>query len=264
MSSTPTNIFKPDLISNLDCWLLLSQTAFEGKSEKECIQLEDVAKNIASKCKGLPLAAKVLGALLRLKDTYAEWEEVLNNEIWNLEKAEVELFPHLFLSYKELSSSLKRCFSLCALFPKGYSIKVEKLISFWMAQIHLDSKTLKDDKMLTGKRYIKFLESGALLEKGNLYWTDSVKMHDIMHDLALHLSGHKFISLVEVKNNDRSEPQEYAKNMKARHLFANGAINPTSFCDVSKLRTCFLNHLPNWIYSNNSRWLGVCICNIVT
>ncbi|KAL8497118.1 hypothetical protein ACS0TY_020700 [Phlomoides rotata] len=55
-----------------------------------------------------------LGSLLRFKSSLDEWENVLNSEIWEMEEAKVDIFPHLLLSYNELSPTLKRCFSYCA------------------------------------------------------------------------------------------------------------------------------------------------------
>uniref|UniRef100_A0A2N9GFW4 Rx N-terminal domain-containing protein n=1 Tax=Fagus sylvatica TaxID=28930 RepID=A0A2N9GFW4_FAGSY len=41
--------------------------AFFGKDPEKCEQLEDLGRQIAKKCKGLPLAAKTLGSLMRFK-----------------------------------------------------------------------------------------------------------------------------------------------------------------------------------------------------
>ncbi|KAL8458438.1 hypothetical protein ACS0TY_036089 [Phlomoides rotata] len=98
--------------------------ALFGRNEEEFRNFHGVGIGISTKCKGLPLAAKVLGSLLRFKNSLEEWEDVLNSEIWQLEEAEVELFPHLFLSYNESSPALERCFSYCAAFPKYYKIEV--------------------------------------------------------------------------------------------------------------------------------------------
>ncbi|KAI3471166.1 hypothetical protein Pfo_027829 [Paulownia fortunei] len=171
-------------LSDEDCWLLL----LFGRNEEEFENLKDIGKNIANKCKGLPLAAKALGSLLRFKNTSEEWENVLESEIWQLEEAEVDLFPHLLLSYNELSPALKRCFSYCAIFPKDSEIGVENLIGNWMALGYLGSNGSACDMELRGREYLNNLAMRSLfqdLRKRDLdeqiQWC---KMHDIVHDFA--------------------------------------------------------------------------------
>ncbi|GAA0165179.1 hypothetical protein LIER_39930 [Lithospermum erythrorhizon] len=117
-----------------------------------------------------------------------------------------------------------------------------------MAHINLDTKAIQDDMMLTGKRYIKFLKSGAFLEENPEWPFDVVKMHDIMHDFALHLSGYEFLTLVNSDNSDishqTSKSFSYLGSKKARHLFVRGTIKPTSFSNVGKLPTCHVKRVP--------------------
>ncbi|KAL0319360.1 UNVERIFIED_CONTAM: putative disease resistance protein RGA3 [Sesamum angustifolium] len=168
-------------------------------------ELQEIGREIANKCKGLPLAAKVLGSLLRFKDTKEELESVLDSEIWQLEEAEVEIFPHLFLSYNELSPALKRCFSYCAVFPKDWRIDVNKLIKMWMALGYLTSNGSTDDLELKGKEYFNNLRMRSFFQDVEEYG-DRVycKMHDIVHDFAKFLrktTTHNFNARVEARTN---------------------------------------------------------------
>ena len=52
----------------------------------------------------------------------------LNSEVWQLEMFERDLSPALLLSYYDLSSAMKCCFSYCAVFPKDHVIKRDNLI----------------------------------------------------------------------------------------------------------------------------------------
>ncbi|EYU21418.1 hypothetical protein MIMGU_mgv11b023454mg [Erythranthe guttata] len=187
-------------LSDKDCWLLLRRVALSGMDEEECVKFQSVGMSIAKKCKGLPLAAKTLGSLLRFKNTLQEWENVLLSEIWQLEEAEVELFPHLLLSYNELSPSLKRCFSYCAIFPKDSDINVESLISKWVALGYVGSNGGSvGDWKLRGMEYFDKLAMRSLFQdfkvgffKKPWYFKKGVfgndiqwfKMHDIVHDFA--------------------------------------------------------------------------------
>ncbi|KAK7846849.1 putative disease resistance protein rga3 [Quercus suber] len=41
-------------LSKLDCWLIFSKIAFLDKDPEQCEQLEDIGRQIAKRCKGLP------------------------------------------------------------------------------------------------------------------------------------------------------------------------------------------------------------------
>ncbi|KAJ9692798.1 hypothetical protein PVL29_011745 [Vitis rotundifolia] len=72
---------------------LFHQIAFSERStwEKE-EKLKEIGEKIVDKCKGLPLAIKNLGNLMRFKNNKEEWEDVLNNEVWRLDVFDVGIF----------------------------------------------------------------------------------------------------------------------------------------------------------------------------
>ncbi|KAD6454653.1 hypothetical protein E3N88_09359 [Mikania micrantha] len=84
-------------------------------------ELEPIGREIAEKCKGLPLAIKTLGSSMWSKTSASEWERVKRNTIWE----ENKILPALKLSYDNLVPYLKRCFAYCRLFPKGYEMEKE-------------------------------------------------------------------------------------------------------------------------------------------
>ncbi|CBI36426.3 unnamed protein product, partial [Vitis vinifera] len=85
-------------LSKEQCWSLFSNIAFYGRSREKVEELENIGRKIADKCRGLPLAAKVLGSLMRLKDNKEDWESILNNEIWQLDVIEKHLSTPLLLN----------------------------------------------------------------------------------------------------------------------------------------------------------------------
>ncbi|KAB5513641.1 hypothetical protein DKX38_027547 [Salix brachista] len=133
MGSSSTDILELGLLSPDECWSLFSQLAFFEKNSRDR-DLEETGRKIAERCKGLPLAAKTLGSLLRFKRSRAEWESVLNNHVWEIEEAESKLLAPLWLSYHDLPTEMRPCFLYCAVFPRDYTFKRDTLIKLWMAQ----------------------------------------------------------------------------------------------------------------------------------
>ncbi|XP_031248363.1 putative disease resistance protein RGA3 [Pistacia vera] len=183
-----TNIISLGILPEKECWSLFCQLAFSGKTNEE---FEEIGKKIVEKCKGLPLAVKTLGSLLRFKRTSEEWESVLNSEIWELKEVEQKIFPPLLFSYYDLSPRLKKCFSYCAIFPKDYKIKKDVLIKLWMAQGYLRSEANKDME-LVGEEYFETLAMHSFFQdfQKEEYDIDIrfCKMHDIVHDFAQFLT----------------------------------------------------------------------------
>ncbi|KAL1538231.1 putative disease resistance protein RGA1 [Salvia divinorum] len=209
MGTLDSDIFYPKELNLEECWSLLRDSS--GKSEKESGKFKDVGMKIASKCKGLPLAAVVLGRLLWFKNLDG-WKLVERSEIWELDNDELKLFPHLLLSYNELSPALKRCFSYCAVYPKDHRIHAETLIEEWMAQGYLGSISGNGAAELKGREYLENLAMRCLfqdVEKSvsgeEIEWC---KMHDIVHDFALFLR----------KNDDKERSCQVCDPLLGSHV----------------------------------------------
>ncbi|XWS30460.1 hypothetical protein CRYUN_Cryun24cG0119600 [Craigia yunnanensis] len=71
MGSSQSQVFNLKGLSDEVCWVILSHVAFVGRDNDLRENLEDIGREIAKKCKGLPLAAKTLGGLLR--DGRKQW-----------------------------------------------------------------------------------------------------------------------------------------------------------------------------------------------
>ena len=172
---------------------------------------KEIGRRIVEKCKGLPLALKTIGSLLRTKSSISDWQSVLESDIWDLPK-EVEIMPALLLSYQHLPSHLKRCFAYCALFPKDYEFDKKELILLWMAEDFLHhSKQIKNvqeigeqyfDDLLTRSFFLQLSSEMRQIknvgEIGEQYFHDLLTrsfflessfemrfvMHDLLNDLA--------------------------------------------------------------------------------
>ncbi|XP_039163187.1 putative disease resistance RPP13-like protein 1 [Eucalyptus grandis] len=167
-----------------NCTNLLAYHALEARNFERHSHLEIVGKKIAEKCRGLPLAAKISGGLLRNKENPDEWEDILNNKIWDVASAKNdEVLPALKLSYVHLPSYLKRCFTYCAIFPKDYEFERDELVLLWMAVGFLDGRKAKENILRSGRKYFDELVSRSFLQQSSVD-TSKFVMHDLLNDLA--------------------------------------------------------------------------------
>ncbi|KAB1224839.1 putative disease resistance RPP13-like protein 1 [Morella rubra] len=131
---------------------------------REGRKLQELGRQIVEKCKGLPLAIKTIGALLRSKLGIEEWDRILRSELWDLPVDETNILPALRLSYKYLPSPLKHCFAYCLIFPKDCILRKDEVILLWMAEGFLqqsNNKTMGE----VGEEYFCALVSRSLFQQ---------------------------------------------------------------------------------------------------
>ncbi|KAJ0613288.1 putative virus X resistance protein-like, coiled-coil [Helianthus annuus] len=185
MARVPELQHKLGCLSKEDAWLLFKKLAFaQGREGGDISELEPIGREIVEKCQGLPLAVKTLGSLMWSKSSSNDWKRVKDNHIWELQENKV--LPALKLSYDTLLPHLKRCFAYCCLFPKGYEMRNDVLISAWVSNGLIPPRGEIDlyvlgEEVLNGLVWRSFFQVGTL---SNRY-----KMHDLMHDMAQHVMG---------------------------------------------------------------------------
>ncbi|KAK9141295.1 hypothetical protein Scep_010976 [Stephania cephalantha] len=190
-------------LSDDTCWGLIERRAFvPGGQVKRTTQLVEIGKEISKKCKGVPLAAKVLGGMLQSKKEVHEWSAVRDAGFWNSTSDDTkQIMEVLKLSYDNLPSKLKPCFSYCAIFPKDYWISRESLIQLWMAQGLLGPEEIMEDK---GNTYFNTLYSKSFFQEAKMNEYGEVircKMHDFVNDLAQSICNFECQSFEKSNNN---------------------------------------------------------------
>ncbi|KAJ9556708.1 hypothetical protein OSB04_011322 [Centaurea solstitialis] len=175
--------------------------------------------SIVKKCDGLPLALRALGGLLRTKTEEEEWKELLNNEIWKLQKGD-GVVPALRLSYHDLPACLKQLFAYCSLFPKDYMFDKEELILLWMAEGFLhQSTTSTSTTECLGHEYFEELLSRSFFQRTPMEESLFV-MHDLMNDLATSVARDFFFETLIVYGCHMLSklPSNFSKLKNLRHF----------------------------------------------
>ncbi|KAK9666111.1 hypothetical protein RND81_14G161100 [Saponaria officinalis] len=217
-------------------WKLFEKMSFENDNLRRNTELIEIGKQILDKCANVPLAIRVVGALL-YGQSKTMWSSFRNTGLANIKKDDKNsVMSILKLSYHRLPPSLKSCFSYCALFPKDYTIKKTILISLWMAQgfiVPLHGQNVED----AGEEYFTTLVQRCFFQsvEYDVYGDEivSCQIHDLMHDLAQEVAGAD-ISLRKITSNE-----------KPRHLAIDDADAATTVSCLpggESLRTFFRLH----------------------
>ncbi|XP_027337021.1 putative disease resistance protein RGA1 [Abrus precatorius] len=225
-------------LTDLESWSLLKNIAFEDDCKGVNQNLESMGKEIAKKCKGVPLAVKTLGGLLRGQNEESEWENVLRGDLWKLCEEQDSIMPILKLSYQNLSPEMRQCFAYCSLYPKDSEIPKDELIQLWMAQGYLKCSTEKQHMYMEdiGNQFVKFFLMNSFFQdsKSDKYGEIiSLKMHDLMHDLAMLVAGNDCCYLDSKAEKIEGSPIHVSLEFaEAVHLLKS--------LDPSRLRTLIL------------------------
>lgn len=198
-----------------DCLSLFANHALGRKDFDSHPHLKEIGKEIVQRCRGLPLAVKTLGGLLRTKPNVDEWENILNSKLWDLPEDKSGIIPALRLSYYHLPSHLKQIFAFCSIFPKGYGFYRHELVLLWISEGFFpqpeENKQVKD-------LYSCFNE---LLSRSFFQRSSSTEplfvMHDLISDLAQYASGEICVSL----NDKLEDNKHYSVAEKTRHVSFN-------------------------------------------
>ncbi|KAL1535406.1 hypothetical protein AAHA92_28184 [Salvia divinorum] len=208
-----------------DCWSIIKAQAFD-KNEEVPPEFEIIGKTIAEACRGLPLAANVVGGVLKRYKSEEEWRVISVNYLSDTEGAE-RIKKILKLSFDYLPSpSIKKCFAYCSIFPKGHNIMKQQVIEQWMAEGFLQPDE-RNDMEDVGNKFFNVLIHNSLLQVAELDDYGNVEicvMDDLVHDLAS--------SVLSNNNTDGSTP--------VRYMFLEKESNHISEEVDKHLRTLFL------------------------
>ncbi|KAM2694722.1 hypothetical protein EV1_039306 [Malus domestica] len=238
--ATISDTAKPYTLRGLNeeqSWSLFKEMAFKDGKEPENSTIKAIGAEVARKCHGVPLAIKTIGGMLRTKDHETEWLNFKEKKLSKLSQKENDILPTLKLSYDVLPSHLKHCFAYCSLFPPDYEISVHKLIRFWVAQGFIKSSDENEGLEDVAYEYYRELLQRSFFQEEKIDKfgiIESCKMHDLMNELAILVSG---VGSAVINLNQKNFHE------KLRHVSFNFVIDlskwevPSSLLKASKIRT---------------------------
>ncbi|CAM0901618.1 unnamed protein product [Alopecurus aequalis] len=221
-------------------WNLFKHYVFEsGSYNDNDPELERIGRSILPKLKGSPLAAKTIGRILRMNLQAEYWNDILESEMWKLRQDETEILSALRLSYMYLPFHLKRCFSLCAVYPKDYKFQKVALAEIWVAEGFVEPQGEIPIQNIGCEYFDDLLDRSFFQVVQSRY-----VIHDLLHDMAQKVSEFDCF-IIKKKSDFKSIP----RNVRHLSILSSTDIDYSSLlglCRFTKLRTLLCNNpLPN-------------------
>nr|AAK96709.1 Similar to RPS-2 disease resistance protein [Arabidopsis thaliana] len=172
-----------------DAWELFKNKVGDNTLSSDPVIVE-LAREVAQKCRGLPLALNVIGETMSSKTMVQEWEHAIH--VFNTSAAEFsdmqnKILPILKYSYDSLGDEhIKSCFLYCALFPEDGEIYNEKLIDYWICEGFIGEDQVIKRARNKGYAMLGTLTRANLLTKVSTYYC---VMHDVVREMALWIAS---------------------------------------------------------------------------
>ncbi|KAJ1254550.1 hypothetical protein BS78_K034800 [Paspalum vaginatum] len=168
-------------------------------------RFEWFGRTIAKKLQRSPIAAVAVGRRLQIEKNINFWKDTAeNHDVLN------DTMGALWWSYQQLCGDTRRCFQYCSVFPKGYRLKRDELVS------HLDST--------------------------RVYKHHKFTIHDLLHELAERAAGSDFFRIDDLSGLPAKDIL-----LGVRHLFvgsqnvAQAAQTVEKNLDLGNLRTLIID-----------------------
>ncbi|XP_058181291.1 putative late blight resistance protein homolog R1B-17 [Rhododendron vialii] len=169
-----------------ESWNILRQKIFQKETCPS--ELIEIGKQIAQKCRGLPLSIVVVAGILRNEEKSREWWKQVGQTLNSHMAMDQELWTKkIALSYNHLPPHLKPCFLYLAIFPEVFEILVWKLILLWVAEGFIrkkGKKRLEDE----AEEYLMDLIGRSLVLVSGRGYDGRIKacgIHDLLGEFCL-------------------------------------------------------------------------------
>ncbi|XP_028771140.1 disease resistance protein At4g27190-like [Neltuma alba] len=251
-----------DLLKEDEAWTLFQTHA----NYVYDVAKEDMAREIAIECKGLPIAIVVVGTCLKEKgvDEMKVMLYRLRNSKPNIvDKGVRKAFTCLELSYDYLATpKAKLLLLMCAMFPEDHDIGVEDLFRYGVGLGLCEDVDLFETARSQVRATINYLIDSSLLRHSSKLNTKSqeyVTMHDMIRDFALWKASEEDRT---IKVNCRKELNELIADEVVKNCYAasswyanNKQFQFPSQLDAPKLEFLLL-HSQNLLDMSNASFEG--------
>ncbi|KAF3496263.1 hypothetical protein DY000_02057764 [Brassica cretica] len=232
--------------------------------------IPELARKVAGKCRGLPLALNVIGGTMASKRSVQEWRravDVLTSSAREFSGVVDEILPILKYSYDNLDGEMtKSCFLYCFLYPEDGLIDKEELIEYWIGEEFIDEKGGRERAINQGYEILETLVRACLLleERRDLEY---VKMHDVVREMAVwiatDLGKNKEKCIVQARAGLREIPKvKNWKDVRRISLTRNDIAVISESPDCPHLTTLLLQY--NKLVENYLSGFRMDVCNFVS
>ncbi|KAL5197696.1 hypothetical protein ABZP36_001208 [Zizania latifolia] len=228
-----------------NCWSLLCHNACIDENRILGNALRNIGIMIIQKCNKLPMAVKIIGAILRRKEpTQEAWQRVCECEGWSFNDVPGDvhgLTGAIYLGYHDLPPHLKQCLLYLSLFPQGSIIRQQFVSQLWISEGLIDERDDCNPEKITEEYYQELISRNLLqYEIGDRDTTRCI-MHDQIRSFLHFFAKNKLFS-GELKPSTNGSSSE-----GLRHVWIgdnNPTINLEEIGTVTSLKTVILYKNP--------------------
>ncbi|GMH01907.1 hypothetical protein Nepgr_003746 [Nepenthes gracilis] len=181
-----TNIMV-QVLSEQDSWDLFKKVSGNVVDSPD---LQDVAKQVAKECGGLPIALVTLGRVLKNKELsiWLDAAKALRLSIpVNIKGMHEKVFSCLQLSFDQAQSEEEKlCFLYCSMYPEDYDVQIEDLVRYSIGEGLFPDMETVDEARSRMRSIISNLKASCLILQSSK--EGCIKMHDVFRDLAISIA----------------------------------------------------------------------------
>ncbi|XP_031263113.1 probable disease resistance protein At4g27220 [Pistacia vera] len=241
-------VFTIETLSKQESWVLFKEIVGEIVENSD---IDLIARDVAAKCGGLPIAIVTVARALKGKNKHV-WSDAARqlkkSTPSNIPGMESNIISSLELSFNYLETvEAKSLFLFCSLFPEDHKIPIEDLVTYGIGLRWAEDfdEKIEDVRDRIFGIVSTITSSFLLIDDGEKF----VKMHDVIRDFALTIApkyNHKYmakagIGLQEWLNRDTFE------NLTCISLMANNIRELPKGLECPKLQALLLQENRNLV-----------------